>query len=197
MSLIINFLTLFSGLDRAYGVFNTTGEVTDKGKAKGKAFTKQGTVTAQLWDDHLSGKQRLGIVPIKDSSECLFGAIDIDEYQINIEKICQVIENLKLPLVPCRSKSGGLHCYIFCKEPIPAEIIRDKLADMASSLGFAGVEIFPKQDKLASPEDVGNWINMPYFDHERTMTYGIKNGKPLSTEDFITYAHLQAVSMDD
>jgi hypothetical protein len=31
------------------------------------------------------------------------------------------------------------------------------------ALGYPGVEIYPKQERLAGPMDVGNWINMPYF----------------------------------
>ena len=45
---------------------------------------------------------------------------------------------------------------------------------MAEKLGFAGSEIFPKQDALAKPEDKGNWLNMPYFGGDATDRYGIK-----------------------
>jgi hypothetical protein len=35
---------------------------------------------------------------------------------------------------------------------------------MARLLGLpTNVEVFPKQDKLDSPDDVGNWINLPYY----------------------------------
>ena len=59
------------------------------------------------------------------------------------------------------------------------------------------MEIFPKQDYLAGPEDVGNWINMPYFDAERTTRYCIKDGKALSLDEFIEHAYSQRVLLED
>ena len=36
-----------------------------------------------------------------------------------IESYLALFQQFKLPLVPLLSKSGGLHCYLFLKEPIP------------------------------------------------------------------------------
>jgi hypothetical protein len=72
---------------------------------------------------------------------------------------------MKLPFVVCRSKSGGAHLFLFLKEYYPAVDIRDYLGEMAAALGHSNCEIFPKQDQiLVDRGDVGNFINLPYFD---------------------------------
>jgi uncharacterized ion transporter superfamily protein YfcC len=43
----------------------------------GEAVTVTGEVTEALWEQHLSGRQGIGIIPIRDDSTCVFGAIDV------------------------------------------------------------------------------------------------------------------------
>jgi len=189
MVLTDKFFELFQGLDRAYGFF-TTGVPNPKkgGKLEGKASTVVGPVVPSLWAQHLSGQQGLGIIPIRDDATCLFGAIDIDIYDgldlIELEKKISV-----LPLVLARTKSGGAHLYMFLEDALPAEYVRGKLIDWAIQLGFPGIEIYPKQSKLANTKDVGSWINMPYFNMHEGNRYAIKDGKALTAQEFITYAH--------
>ena len=58
-------------------------------------------------------------------------------------------EQYKLPLIPLLSKSGGLHCYIFLKEPIPAADIIEALKAFLLPLELKpNTEIFPKQKEL-------------------------------------------------
>lgn len=57
--------------------------------------------------------------------------------------------------------------------------------DWAIALGYNNVEVFPKQTKLASERDVGNWINMPYFGASR-FAWG-PDGWLESPADFLTY----------
>jgi hypothetical protein len=75
--------------------------------------------------------------------------------------------------------------------------MRDKLQEFAVVLGHPGVEIFPKQTALASDKDVGNWLNMPYFDAERTTRYGIVNGKALDASAFLDYAASKRVADEE
>lgn len=180
---------LFSGLERAYGTYKVTG-VRD-GKQVGEALTLVEPVTEALWQGHLDGKRSLGIVPIRDDSSALFGAIDIDQYEgIDMRKIISSIRALKYPLCPCRSKSGGLHLYLFCERPVAAGDLRDRLSAMAASLGFGGCEVFPKQSRiLASRGDIGQWINMPYFDAADTKRPGLDDqAQPLTVEAFLALA---------
>ena len=178
---------LFSGLERAHGAYELKDSRAD-GKLTGKAVTVREEVTSQHWIDHLDGKKGLGIIPINDQSQVKFGAIDVDQYKdLDLRKLALKIAKLKLPLIVCRSKSGGAHLYLFCEEWMPAKIMKNKLEEFSSILGFGGSEIFPKQIQiLASRGDVGGWINMPYFDAKKTERYGLDSaGNKLSAEEFI------------
>jgi len=191
---------LFSGLNRVYGLYklvdtNVTGE-----KVLGKPSTISGPVSVELWGDHLRGYTGLGIVPIKDGNTCSFGAIDIDVYKgLDIGSIITKIENSGMPLVPCMSKSGGLHCFCFLKEQVPAKLLREKLYMMASYLGFSGSEIYPKQIELLSDRgDFGQWINMPYFDVDKTTRYALNSkGNKLDIDQFISLVKEKRISLDE
>jgi hypothetical protein len=125
------------------------------------------------------GDYGIGVIPIREDASCVFGAIDIDEYA-NGESTRAVVEkvaHLKLPLVACQTKSGGIHLYLFLRDkPVRAELVRMKLMEWATVLGHRGVEVFPKQSVLASKEDVGNWINMPYYRGAETNRYAVLPG---------------------
>lgn len=193
VSLAERFMQLFSGMDRAYGTYDINATRED-GKQVGAASTKRGDVTAELWQRHLAGKQGLGIIPIRDNNSCSFGAVDIDQYNIDHAKIVRNIRSKDLPLMPCRTKSGGMHVYCFSENPVPAMKMKSKLAEVAALLGFGKAEIFPKQSHiLAEQGDVGQWINMPYFNGVRGMRYGVGvDGNALSPEEYIdqAYQHL-------
>lgn len=182
------FMALFAGLERAHGVYDIKKNTAAKGnKVQGSARTVLDPVTLELWEAHLKGKIGLGIIPIREDNTCCFGAIDIDTYPLDLVKLEASIKALKLPLIVCRTKSGGAHLYVFTVEPVPAKLIRDRLTEWAMLLGCGGSEVFPKQIKLASDNDVGNWINMPYFNAGKTTRYAVVKGKALTVDKFLTY----------
>ena len=191
-------MALFAGLDRAHGVHITTKKAAEGAKQKGKAFTEHKPVTAELWEQHLKGERGVGIVPIRDDGTVYWSAIDVDVYggELDHAALEKKLLELRLPLVVMRSKSGGAHLVLFCAEPVPAKFVRVKLAAWAVLIGYAGVEIFPKQDEITRPGDVGNWLNMPYFDHAKTTRYAIWDGKPLSAEEFLTKAATRRVTKE-
>jgi len=191
------FFTLFSGLDRAHGSYNLSGKITEKGKKQGNALTKQQAPNPELWLQHLQGKYGLGIFPLTDYGKCKWGAIDVDVYDLDFKKLEQELNKVKLPLVICKTKSGGAHLYLFLKDFTDAKIVRNKLMESAVALGYSGVEIFPKQVRLASEKDFGNWLNMPYFDMDNPTRHAIKDGKKLSAEDFLALAEQSALSEED
>lgn len=183
------FMRLFDGLPRAYGVFYIKGAPAARtGKFEGEAETLQRPVDATLWERHLRGEIQLGIVPLRDDATCMFGAIDIDDYKTDHIALEKAIVRLKLPLVIVRSKSGGAHLYAFFKEPAPAKFVRERLADWAAALGHANVEIFPKQDRLLSSADTGNWINMPYSGGDESTRHALLKGQRLTQEQFLQHA---------
>ena len=72
--MIDKFKEIFEGNKSAYGQLILTGETTDKGKAKGKAFIKRETIQDHLWQDHLDGKDpALGVIPINEQNMCRWG----------------------------------------------------------------------------------------------------------------------------
>lgn len=183
------FVSLFDGLKRAHGIYREE-TIGSTGKMSGKAQTVFSEVTPHLYASHLKGDCGIGIVPIREDNTCMFGAIDIDIYNnqishVSLERQCK---ELGFPLVVCRSKSGGAHLFLFMAEPISAEQMRDCLGQMAMLLGHPGVEIFPKQINLASENDAGNWINIPYQNHEMPNRYAFFDGEPADLETFVTKA---------
>jgi hypothetical protein len=187
LELAKQFHNVFNGLDRAYGTYQVHTKKAN-GKQVGDAVTLKKPVTPNLWHDHLTGKQGIGIIPINDDSNCNFGAIDIDVYTgLNIPNILKQVRQLKFPLIPCRSKSGGCHLFLFTKEEVPAELLVTKLKEMAAVLGYGNCETYPRQTKiLVERGDMGQWINMPYFNGVKGLRYAIDEaGAPVSPEDFL------------
>jgi hypothetical protein len=194
---LARFAALFNGLQRAYGCYDLGTETRARdGKVEGKPRTVKEPLTDKQWRDHLEGRHGLGIVPIRDDQACVFGAIDIDEYDLDLRALNAKIQSTKLPLVLCRTKSGGAHLYLFTAEPVAAAVVRQKLVGYAKTLGYGGSEVFPKQEKLIA-EDTGNWINLPYFDGKGpTQRYALDaDGNALITlAEFVAYAEQHAVT---
>lgn len=198
MDLPTEFMRVFKGLDRAHGTY----AIIDKGgktKVDGRAITLSEPVTIEKWEKHLAGTSAgIGIVPIDDDANVHWSAIDIDDYALDHQILWDKIQKLSLPLIICRSKSGGAHLYVFYTEPVSAKLSRGKLMEWVIALGCKpGTEIFPKQIALANRTDIGNWINMPYFNADDTQRYALYNGQKLSAEKFIKYIDEVKISLSD
>ena len=182
------FASIFDGLKEAYGYFKIENTGAN-GKAKGKAGVLREPRTTKLWENHLSGKGNgLGIIPINEDNMCKWGCIDIDQYPLDHKLLIEKIRRMKLPLVVCRSKSGGAHCFLFSKEWVEAKDMQKSLQNMSAALGYGESEIFPKQVKLHLDRgDVGNFLNLPYYDHENGLRYAfLDDGTSASIEEFFT-----------
>lgn len=154
-------------------------------------------VTPELWEKHLSGEQGLGIIPIRKDGTVCWGAIDIDIYDgLDIVKLAATLLHLSLPVIPCWTKSGGVHLYLFTSEPVTAAAMQIKLREVAAMLGHGGVEVFPKQTRLLE-HDEGSWINVPYFNGAKTTRFAVlPDGEPLTVEQFLDLAETTRVSVD-
>ena len=198
MDKVEKFKSIFNGLDRAYGQYKSEGPKAN-GKIGGKAFILKEPVTDKLWADHLEGKDpSLGIIPIRDDSTCSWGCIDVDTYPLDYKKIIAHIRELKLPLVMCRSKSGGAHIFIFLKEPVQASLVRDKLTEWSAEIGYANCEIFPKQVEIkADRGDTGNFLNLPYHNGNNTNRYAFNDdGSGSSLDEFFKLYDTYAVDQE-
>ncbi len=181
------FIEIFTGLKRAHGCtyINTTPK--EGVKLKTKSFVKREQVTSDHYKNHLHGVEpSLGIIPINEEDMCKWGCIDIDSYAgFDHQKLIRKIKTLKLPLVVCRSKSGGAHVFLFSEDFVEAKTMRDKLNQIRAVLGFGNAEVFPKQIELKSEEDTGNFLNLPYFNHEVSTRYAFKDdGSAATLEEF-------------
>src|SRR5687767_4411927 len=98
---------LFQGYEKAYGTYEIK-RVKENGKNEGRANTISAPITQNEWDAHIAGTgPGVGIIPLKADDTVSWGVIDIDVNTINhteLEKQCRAME---MPLVICRSKSGG------------------------------------------------------------------------------------------
>lgn len=164
--------------------------------ARDRGWTEPEALTPGNWLNHLAGKEGCGGVPILDDDTCLWGAIDIDQHgsdeDLPIAEFEAKARAAKLPLILCRSKSGGIHAYAFFEKPVSAGRARAVLGQWAGAIGAGGSEIFPKQAKLVNGRDnkkmLGNWINFPYFDQAKCMRYAVVDGKVASLDQFLDLA---------
>lgn len=196
------FLALFQGNMDAHGTHGVetldpeTGKYEIKHGKGAYVRTLREPVTVELWLGHLKGEKPIGIIPINDEGLCSWGVIDIDIYDVQHKDLAARFVEAGLPLILCRSKSGGAHCFVFLSEPMPAADLISKLTEIKAFLGFAGSEIFPKQVELLSKSgDTGNWLNMPYFGGDETKRYAIdEKGRPLSMYRFLEAAEKNRVA---
>tara|TARA_R100001369_G_scaffold19391_1_gene35352 strand:- start:4478 stop:6028 length:1551 start_codon:yes stop_codon:yes gene_type:complete len=191
------FKSIFEGLDVAYGQHQPQGSRAD-GKQQGKSYMVRKEVTHELWEKHLEGEgPSLGIIPIRADNTTKWGCIDVDIYPLDHRALIIKIRKLGLPLVYCKSKSGGAHLFLFMKNSVASKLVRTKLTDMASSLGQSESEIFPKQSGI-QPEkgDLGNFLNLPYFHSDKSVRYAIKDNATAATLEEFFEMH-EKYSVDD
>lgn len=171
------FALLFKGKTNTYVKNLLPKEKPAKGeKIKTTITNEKGKIDDNLLMSHLSGEFGVGICPVTTEGKCYLACIDIDYYKGKIRKMLDIIRDYQLPLVPFRSKSGGLHCYLFLSKAVSAKTIRDtltliiKVFSLDKMYGEEKVEVFPKQDKVTE-DGFGSSITLPYFNAEEPYTY--------------------------
>ncbi len=199
------FCALFAGSPLAHGTYDVNTLIADpiSGKLKPTCRLVHTGPSISLWNAHLAGRVPLGVLP-QNEGQCAWGCIDIDPSQYQDFDLAALLHKsynvLNIPLVICRSKSGGCHAFLFAEAPVPVELMRARLAEYLDALGLAGdTEIFPKHD-----DGLSGWLNMPYHGgpqlNEHGKPYGgrysvMPYGQPQAPEDFLDYTEFkQAVS---
>lgn len=201
MNITEEFLKAFEGFSQAHGQTDVSNQRMN-GKQKAKSFIVRQPLTLELVQGHLDGKKGVGAIPINENNKCKFGALDIDQYPLDHNSLVSKLNELKVPCIVCRSKSGGAHIFFFFKEWMDASDFRDKAAEIAAGLGHGRCEIFPKQEQvLVERGDVGNFINLPYFDHAKTLRYAVIQKKDeyieATLEEFVEEIKKQTCSPKD
>jgi len=196
---IDRFMSLYRGNERSFGIFNP--------KARTPMVTVKSPYTDEHIRSHLEGEIGVGMVAILDDDTCWWAALDIDVHgpnkaQVDLIQIEQKVVRLELPLVVCRSKSGGAHCYVFFKDATPVVTARAMLSRWAGMIGHPQCEIFPKQSTLQPPKGeterpLGNWINLPYYDADQTERWAIDGGKQVTLEYFLELAEGKRTDLTD
>jgi hypothetical protein len=188
---IKRFMLLYRGNPRSFGNWDpqTKNAHTEKREAAYDDFA-----------GHFDGTMGIGMVPLRDDDTCWWGAIDIDNHgkseDTDIAGVEAAVVEAGYPLVCTRSKSGGVHLYLFLSEPAKAELVRRVLKMWADKLQIPGTDcLFPKHDRMNRDNDTGekglsNWINFPYFGARKSRTdrYAFINGKPAPFGMFLEYA---------
>jgi hypothetical protein len=174
--LLDEFERLFRGSALCHGTFD---------KATGNMATVLSPASEEDYRKHLVGDLGLGIVPVTEDGKCWFAAIDIDQDNIDHKDLYGKVKSRHLPVMVCRSKSGGAHLYVFFKEPQNASFAQSLLKKWAGLLEFPNkTEIFPKQLK-STPANVGNWLNLPYFSASNTVRYAVTEKGSIDIEEFL------------
>lgn len=169
------FTHLFQGSDICHYRTVLTGRITETGKHEARCVAQKGPITPAIILQHLNGDPDRGIaqIPIDTKSTVRWGTIDIDVYRhLDIREFARQIHAQRLPLVVCRSKSGGPHVFMFVAEPIPAAQMIEKLRSCAAALGHATSEVFPKQSSINPDSDEkGSCVNLPYYGGTTNLRY--------------------------
>ncbi len=208
------FASLFRGSPRGHGTYTVQSQGAAAGeKVEGQRWTVHEPAGESHFVRHLAGSYGLGAVPLllEPAGTTRWAAIDIDVYKdFDLPTFAVAVATLRFPLVVCRSKSGGAHCYIFFDEPISATLVRITLHEWTKVLRKLAkvpkgkdIEVFPKQDALTNDSAqensfYGNWINLPYQAGDRSTRYAFSpDGTALTLDEFLTTAELSAVTHDE
>ena len=152
--MVEKFIELFKGYEGDFGIadMSKTELDSERNKLKPNYEWAGRPITVTDYQNHIEGKTSIGIQPCRLDKTTQFGCIDIDpkNYKdFKIDHYLALFQQYKLPLIPLLSKSGGLHCYLFMSEPIPAADLIDALKSFLLPLGLEpNTEVFPKQKEL-------------------------------------------------
>lgn len=186
------FSQLFKGKNNTYVRNELPKERPEDGKKiKTKITNNEGKVDKDLLLSHLEGEFGVGICPVNAEGKCYFGVLDIDYYLPKIKRVLYFIKEYQLPLLPFRSKSGGLHVYLMLAKSVSAKTMRETLSlinyyfSLDTIYGKGKFEIFPKQEKA---EGFGSAITLPYFNAENPYTYLLDlDGNKVEFKDALDY----------
>lgn len=195
------FSQLFKGKNNTYVRNELPKEKPEVGKKlKTKITNNEGKVDKDLLLNHLEGNFGVGVCPVNAEGKCYFGVLDIDYYLPKITRVLRFIKEYQLPLLPFRSKSGGLHVYLMLSKAVSAKTMRETLTQinyyfsLDTIYGKGKVEIFPKQEKA---EGFGSSVTLPYFNAEEPYTYLLDlDGNMVEFKDALDYIQKHLTSIE-
>ncbi len=145
----------FSGLTHVYGSYDPATGVVCQIKAP---------VTDAVLLAHLTGRQPYGVyLLVGDKTRAIAADFDQDDLAAPMA-IVRSATGYGLSAYLERSKRKGYHVWFFLSEQgVLAWKARAVLKHMLEEIGKPDTEVFPKQDRLVTPNQYGNFINAPLF----------------------------------
>ena len=197
-STVARLAALFAG-NPSYYISCNTKRAKDK-----QNITQHKQYTDAIIEAHLAGGLGIGICPLLSDSTCNFAAIDIDtqndDAEVDFADIARRIDTASLPVVMCRTRSGGAHLYLFLKRPTPAKLVRELIIKWADQLDIDGTDCFlPSADVQPVEEDgkprITRSINLPYHNAADTVRYAFAadGTTKLSLDEFLNLAEAKRV----
>ena len=133
------------------------------------------SITDEVIDGHLRGRQTIGVYPMLSDATCWFLAVDFDKksWQRDAQGFTATCRSRRIPSALERSRSGhGGHVWLFFAEPVPVALARRLGAYLLTiamksnpDLGFESYDrLFPSQDTMPAG-GFGNLIALP-LQHE-------------------------------
>ena len=149
----------------------------------GSYFTVEKPLTRRLLYAHLRGKVTLGTYLLDENSQGRFMVLDADDEpdRRRLLALAQVLESIDCPSYYEASRRGG-HLWFFFDHPLPGEEIRRFGKGMMGHFNLAGMELYPKQDRLQTGP--GSLIRLPFGIHKKSdRRYGFytPTGEPLAS----------------
>ena len=153
---VLLFGQLFSGRPDVYGTYDPAD--------KKRSWQVKAPVTKRVIMDHLLGRRPYGVYLLQGENVAA-AAVDFDhEDTMAPAEFVRRMADAGIPVYVERSKSKGYHVWIFfAPEGVKARSFRALARGVLYQMGSSDVEIFPKQDAIASPSFYGNFINTPLF----------------------------------
>ena len=182
-------LQLFEGDSSQFIEVSLTGETDERGKRKASYLTIHEPVTEQLWEKHIKGETLIGVRP-ENGDKLKWSVIDIDPANYkdySQKKYVDIIRDFELPLIPVKSKSGGLHLFIFFTDWADKNKVKNKLLEINKEY-FLSKEVFP----------INKAVGMPYHKADAAVEYAFDdNNTPLMLGGFIELVKAKAINPED
>lgn len=144
-SIVDSFASLFGGRTDAYGTWEG-GSVRVE-------------VTRQSFENHLNGKELIGIYPLTAGSTVRWGCSDIDVDDIDSARNLQTAFAVKGIKSFVEKTRKGYHVWIFANDWIPAAVMRRAFLSAHEVIGLPPKEVNPKQEETTG---LGNYVRLPY-----------------------------------
>lgn len=189
-------------IERFYALFAGNPRCTGRYAPKTNVVTTEYLpVTEQDITLHLAGIRGVGVAPIMDDDTVRWCALNMNPQrnpagELSLVAVADRIEAIELPLLPCRSRSGGVHAFAFFQQPTAAAKAIAMCAEWRRRLGVRRTDSYPKEATLRDREALRfpSYLMLPYLGGDGTERYCWHKGRRLMLASFLDGAKAYAIS---